>query len=135
MGYYEDGLEWQDTAKVLEIGKKYRGSVYMSCLSVECFLKSRVEPIDPINDDLEGHNSVNLYKFLKKRYPNGKNLMSDIRLCRKYHNESRYSNLEEADIYNKDFANRFIKIVADVKEYIDNECVATIEDLENKYKK
>ena len=135
MGYYEDAMEWEGTAKDLESCGRYRGSVYMSCLAVECYLKSRVELIDPINKKLGEHDSIYLYRLLKSKYPTGKDLMGDIRLCRKYNNDARYSNVANTDIYNKEFATRFIKIVADVKEYIDNDCIGTLEDLQDKYRK
>ena len=45
------------------------------------------------------------------------------------------SDFEDSDLYDNDFANRFIKIAADVRDYIDNECIGTLEDLVNKYKK
>ena len=135
MGYYEDALEWEGTSIDLESCGRYRGSIYMSCLAVECFLKSKVEIIDPSNNKLNEHDSIYFYRLLKSKYSSGKDLMSDIRLCRKYHNDARYSNITKADLYDKPFAKRFIQIVADVKEYVDNECTATLEDLQRKYKK
>ena len=65
----------------------------------------------------------------------GKDLINSIRLCRKYHNEARYSNISKSDLYDLEFASRFIGIVSDVREYIDNECIATLDDLHNKYGK
>jgi len=135
VGYYEDALEWQGTATDLEACGRYRGSVYMACLAVECFLKSRVELIDPNNARLKEHDSIYLYRFLKSKYPTGKNLITDIRLCRKYHSEARYSNTPRVEVYNKEFAIRFIQIVEDVREYVDNECTSTFDDLLKKYEK
>lgn len=135
VGYYEDALEWEGTAIDLEACGRYRGSVYMSCLAVECYLKSRVENIDPNNEKLQAHDSIYLYRFLKSKYPSGKDLMSEIRLCRKYHSDARYSNASITDVYDMEFANRFTQIVADVREYVDHNCVATLEDLQKKYDK
>ena len=135
MGYYDDALEWEGTAIDLESCGRYRGSIYMSCLAVECFLKSKVEFIDPSNTKLNEHDIIYLYRLLKSRYPSGKDIMGDIRLCRKYHNDTRYSNTTKTDVYDNVFANRFIQIVAGVREYIENECAATMEDLQKKYDK
>jgi len=135
LGYYDDALEWEGTAIDLEACGRYRGAVYMACLAVECFLKSKVEFIDPDNTKLNEHDSIYLYRLLKSKYPAGKDLIGDIRLCRKYHNDARYSNTTNTGIYDKAFASRFVKIVADVRGYIDNECAATLNDLQNKYDK
>ena len=48
MGYYNDAEEWHGTAIDMESCGRYRGAVYMSCLAVECFLKSKVEIIEPM---------------------------------------------------------------------------------------
>ena len=133
MGYYDDALEWEGTAVDLETCGRYRGSIYMSCLAVECYLKSKVEFIDPNNPKLNEHDSIYFYRLLKLTYPSGKDIISGIRLCRKYHDDARYSNTTNTDVYDKVFANRFIQIVADVREYIENECAATLEDLQKKY--
>lgn len=135
MGYYDDALEWQGTAIDLEICGRYRGSVYMACLAVECFLKSKVEIIEPNNERLREHDSIYFYRLIKSKYPVGKDLMTDIRLCRKYHSDARYSNVNNAEIYDKNFANRFLQIIADVKNYIYNDCASSLEDLVKKYDK
>ena len=135
MGYYEDALEWQGTAIDLESCGRYRGSVYMSCLAVECFLKSKIEVIDPNNARLKEHDSIYFYRLLKSKYPTGKNLTTEIRLCRKYHSDARYSNTPKTELYSKEFANRFIQIIADVQEYIDNDCASSLEDLMKKHEK
>jgi HEPN domain-containing protein len=134
VGYYEDALEWEGTAIDLKTCYRYRGSVYMSCLAVECYLKSKVEILDPHNEKLQTHDSIYLYRFLKSKYPSGKDLLGDIKLCRKYHNDTRYSNSANCDLYDEAFATRFIKIVSDVREYINHDCAATMEDLQEKYK-
>jgi len=133
LGYYDDALEWYGTAIDLEACGRYRGSIYMSCLAAECFLKSKIEIIDPNNSRLNEHDSIYFYRLLKSKYPTGKNFMTDIRLCRKYHNDARYSNTSDTEVYNKAFAQRFIQIVEDVQEYVDNDCISSIEDLLNKH--
>jgi len=133
VGYYSDAEEWRGTAVDMEACGRYRGSVYMSCLAVECFLKSRIEMIDPNNPRLKEHDSIYFYRLLKEKYPTGENLLADIRLCRKYHNDARYSSTHKPELYDKEFANRLIDIVGKVKDYIDNECTATLEDLAEKF--
>ena len=135
LGYYDDALEWQGTAMDLVACGRYRGSVYMACLAVECFLKSRIEVIDPDNSRLKEHDSVYFYRLLKSKYPTGKNLMTDIRLCRKYHSDARYSNTSDTEVYSKEFAKRFIQIVADIRGYVDNDCISSMEDLIRKHEK
>ena len=135
MAYYDDALEWQGTAVDLEACGRFRGSVYMSCLAVECFLKSQVDIISPNNPRLKEHDTIYFYRLLTEKYPPSKNIITDIRLCRKYHTDARYSNTLNIELYNQDFANRFIRIISDVKDYVDNECTATTEDLIKKYNK
>jgi len=135
MGYYDDALEWHGTAVDLMKCGRFRASVYMSCLAVECLLKAKVEAIDPDDAKLGEHDSIYLYRVLKAKYDSKSDLSKDITLCRKYHNEARYSNTIKLDVYDEDFANRFIEIVNGVKLFIDEECVPTLEDLANKYKK
>ena len=89
--------------------------------------------IDPNNPRLKEHDVIYFYRLLKEKYPKGKNLLSDIRLCRKYHSDVRYSNTSKPELYDKAFANRLIEIVGDVKEYIDNDCMATLEEMTNKF--
>jgi len=135
MGYYDDAQEWHGTAIDLMSCGRHRASVYMSCLAVECYLKAKVEANDPNDVKLGEHDSIYLYRVLKTRYDSKTDLSQDIALCRKYHNEARYSNTVTLDVYNIDFASRFVGIVDRVKQFVDEECMATLADLENKYKK
>jgi HEPN domain-containing protein len=135
MGYYDDALEWHGTAIDMISCGRYRASVYMSCLSVECFLKSAVAVFDSNNPRMNEHDTIYFYRLLKEKHPHKADLSSDIRLCRKYHTDARYSNSVKPELYTKDFANRFLDIVTTVKEYVDNECAATEDDLLQKFKK
>jgi len=135
MDYYNDALEWQGTAVDMEACGRFRGSVYMACLSVECFLKSKIEMIDPLNERLREHDTIYFYRLLKSKYPTGKDLMTEIRLCRKYHTDARYSGKDNAEVYDKEFAGRFLQIIVDVKDYIDNNCASSLEDLTKKYER
>jgi HEPN domain-containing protein len=134
MGYYEDAIEWHGTAVDLKSSGRYRASVYMSCLAVECYLKAKVEMIDPDNAKLAEHDSIYLYRFLKEKFGTKVDLSKSIVLCRKYHNEARYSNTIKPEVYDESFSGEFIDIIQKVKQFIDDECIATIDDLVNKYK-
>ncbi len=56
-------------------------------------------------------------------------------LSRKYFNESRYPYAGDIRVYTRGFADEFIKITDDVKYYVDNECIATEDDLTKKFAK
>ena len=135
MGYYDDAQEWHGTAIDLKNCGRFRASVYMSCLAVECFLKAKVEIIDPDDARLGEHDSIYLYRMLKAKYDSKTDLSKDIALCRKYHSEARYSNTVKLEMYDEDFAGKLIEIVDKVKKFIDEECAATLDDLSNRFRK
>ena len=135
MGYYDDALEWYGTATDLKNCNRFRASVYMSCLAVECFLKAKVEMIDPDDARLGEHDSIYLYRVLKAKYDSKTDLSKEISLCRKYHSEARYSNTIKPEVYDKEFADKLIEIMDMVKKFVDEECAATLDDLANKFKK
>jgi hypothetical protein len=58
---------------------------------------------------------------------------SMILRCRKYFNESRYPYASDVSIYTKEFAAEFIEFITIIKDYIDNDCLATVEDLKDRY--
>ena len=58
MSYYSDALEWQGTAIDMKNCGRFRASVYMSCLAVECFLKAKVEQVEPEDPKLGEHDSI-----------------------------------------------------------------------------
>jgi HEPN domain-containing protein len=104
-------------------------------LAVELYLKSRLLLVIH-DDDLEvSHNIVGLYNALKARFKPSKNLTEYMARSRKYFNEARYPYVGDTSIYTREFADEFIDIVEAVKSYIDNECVATEEDLKKKFTK
>ena len=133
MDFYTNAQETEQTAICMLEACRYRHSIYMSCLAVELYLKSKLHLV-PHRDNLEtSHNIVSMYNALVLRYPSKKDLLPMIDLCRKYFNESRYPYAGDNSVYTENFTKEFIKIVCAVKDYIDNECVATIDDLKNKY--
>ena len=134
MGLYNDAEEEIIAGEALINSKLYRQSIFHFCLAVELYLKSKLMLIDP-NSYLEfSHNIIDMYARLQKKYPSSGKLNSQIKLCRKYYNESRYP-YDNHSIYTKEFAEQFLSYAKDVKSYIDNDCLSGLQDLENKYKK
>ena len=134
MNYYDNALNWYSSAKFLLAGEFYQQSVSQSCLAVELFLKSKLIMIDPDSELDKSHDSISIFKEVAKKYPPKKDLLHGIRYCRKYFNEARYP-YSGTSIYTKEFAEEFVKYVEDVINYIDNECKASLEDLQNKHGK
>ena len=56
-----------------------------------------------------------------------------VKMSTKYFKDSRYSNYENLKIFTKEFADEFIDYVNQVKNYVDEKCVATLNDLQAKY--
>ncbi|GHU56745.1 hypothetical protein AGMMS49975_20660 [Clostridia bacterium] len=134
MGLYDDAIEELETGIDLIAIGRYRQAIFHFCLSVEQFLKSKLLLIAPLSDLEFSHDVINIYNELRYTYKSTKNMASQIKLCRKYFNESRYSN-SNRDIYTKEFAEQFLQYANDVKSYIDNECAATLDDLVDKFNK
>ena len=133
MDFYTNAQETEYAAKVLFDAGVYRQAIYMCCLAVELYLKSKLHLV-PHSDHLEtSHDVVGQYKAIIKRYPPKSDLSFEIDRCRKYFNESRYPYAGDARVYTKEFADEFLHCVAAVKDFIDNKCIATVDDLKNKY--
>lgn len=132
MNYYDNALNWYNSAKFSLTGEFYQQSISQSCLAVELFLKSKLILVDPDSELDKSHDSISIFKELAKKYPTRKELLHGIRNCRKYFNEARYPH-SGTDIYTKEFAEEFVKYVEDVRDYIDNECPTSMQDLQNKY--
>ena len=103
-------------------------------MAIELFLKSKLYLVDGWEKYEFSHDVVNMYRHLKKRFLPKEELTSLITLCRKYFNEARYPH-GDISIYTEVFAQEFLGCVNCVKDYIDNVCVATIDDLQSKYNK
>jgi len=133
--YYTNALETEKAAVVLLDAELYRQSVYMSCLAVELFLKSKLHLVK-YREGLElSHDIVNLYRALQTRFKPKSELDKAIARCRKYFNEARYPYANDTSIYTHEFASEFVEIVKTIKHYIESVCIATIEDLEKTYSK
>ena len=132
MNYYALAEDEIKAIKVLFSSGQYRHAITHSCMGIEYLLKTKLVQIAPASELLYGHDIINIFKTVQEKYPSTKDLVSVVRFCRKYLNESRYPE-EGTEVYTKEFAERFIQYVADIKDYIDNECTATIEDLANRF--
>ena len=134
MNFYDNATEVYLAAESLYESGHYRMSICNSCLSIELFLKSRLHLVDGWEEYEFSHDVINIYRHLQKRFPSKIDLTKMITLGRKYFNESRYPHGDTA-IYTKEFAQEFLEHVANVRSYIDDECIANIGDLKNKFKK
>jgi HEPN domain-containing protein len=103
-------------------------------MGIEYFLKAKLTLISPESNYMASHDTINILRELEEHYKPSKDIRQTVRLSSKYHNESRYpAGGEEA--YTLDFAKEFLSNVLEVKEYIDVECAATVDDLVNQFRK
>jgi len=131
--YYDNAQETERAAVVLLDTGIYRQSVYMACLAIELYLKSKLYLVK-YREGLEvSHDIVNLYRALITRFQPKVDMGSMVLRCRKYFHESRYPYSSDVSIYDEGFAKEFIAFVALIKDYVDNECIATMDDLKSKY--
>ena len=135
MDLYLNAQETESAAKVLLDTGHYRQSIYLFCMSIELYLKSKLHLVDHDIDLEASHNVIGLYAALNKRFHPKTDMIPIIKKCRKYFNESRYPYAGDISAYKKEFAEEFMDITAKVKDFIDNDCMATMDDLLNKYSK
>ena len=133
MNLYLNAQETESAAKALLDMGHYRQSIYLFCMAIELYLKSKLHLVDHDIDLEASHNVIGLYTVLTKRFHPETDMMPIIKKCRKYFNESRYPYAGDISTYTKEFAEEFMDITAKVKEFIDNDCMATMDDLLNKY--
>jgi len=132
---YENACQTERAAINLLSTGDYRHSVFISCLATELYLKSKLQLV-PHDAELEtSHDAIRMLAALTKRFPTGRKLKSMIRFCRKYYNEARYPYAGDVSAYTKDFAQQFLEFTATVREYVENDCLATMDDLADKYSK
>ena len=133
MDLYANAQETEQAANDLLAAGRYRHSVTLACLAVELYLKSRLYLV-PHRVELErSHDVIGLYDALVQRYRPTTDMRPKVNLCRKYFNESRYPYNGNSDIYTHALAKDFIDFASEIKHFVDNTCVGTIEDLERKY--
>ena len=133
MNYYELAEEEIAASQTLFNAGQYRHAVYHSRIAIELLLKTKLVQLDPTSALLEGHDIINIFKAVHEKYESSRDLLSIVRFCRKYFNESRYPTSGNAG-YTKEFAEKFAQHVEDTKFYIDTECAATMESLRDKFK-
>jgi len=134
--FYDNAWETEQAAIDLLGTGRYRQSVFLSCLATELYLKSKLHLVDHGDDELEtSHNVIKMLRVLSKRFPPKKRLKSMVEFSRKYYNEARYPYGGDVSAYNKDFAQQFLEFTAAIREYVENDCLATVEDLADKYSK
>ncbi len=135
MNYY-DLAEYRLKSSIsLFQSKQYLDVIYWCCLSIELFLKSKLILIDHDSQLEFSHDVISIYKCLANKYGDNQDIENIVKMSRKYFNESRYpyiTNINE--IYDENFAKMFIQYVLDVKDYIDNTCVVTLDELQVKFR-
>lgn len=134
MDYYQLATDKLGVAKLTKDAGFYADSVYASCLAIEFYLKSVMHRVPSAQEYEFTHDVINLYKEISGQYKSSQDLSKQMKACRKYNNESRYP-YNGADVFTKDFAEMFIEYVNNTKEYIDNECSVTLEDLSKKFER
>ena len=100
---------------------------------MELYLKSVLGLVEH-NIDLEtSHDIINIYRCLSKRYKATEDLTYALVRCRKYFNEARYPT-SESEVYTKQFCEEFLGYIDLIRNYVDNQCHATTDDLIKKFK-
>jgi len=134
MDYYKIAEEPLLAASLLKNDGLYRMSVCMATLAIDLLLKSVLYRMDNTNDLLIGHDHIGMLRTIEKRYPK-RELRTLVKLSRKYFNDSRYSNNDNFPNFTEDLAEDFIEYARQVKDYVDIDCQATLEDLLKKFNK
>ena len=133
MDYYKLAEEEMQVTETLYNAERYRHAVFHACMSMEYFLKAKLVQINPASEFLDTHDIINIFKVIQSKYKPSRDLRPIVGFCRKYFNESRYPASGTA-VYTKEFAEEFMEYVGNIKNYIDSECVATVEDLVYKFR-
>ena len=108
-------------------------SVSMSTLAIDLLLKSVLYRIAPTHDLLMGHNHAGIVTLIESRYPKKDDIRHAAKLSRKYFNDSRYSRAENLAVFTNELATDFINYARQIKDYVDHDCIASLEDLQNKF--
>jgi len=106
----------------------------MATLAIDLLLKSVLYRLDSTSGLLMGHDHIGMLRTIEKRYPKPE-LRTVVKLSRKYFNDSRYSNNDNFPTFTEDLAADFIEYAQQVKDYVDNDCAATLEDLLKRFPK
>ena len=132
MDYYKIAEEPLRAASLLKNDGLYRMSVSMATLAIDLLLKSVLYRLDNTNDLLIGHDHIGIFRTIEKNYPKPE-LRTVVKLSRKYFNDSRYSNSENFLSFTETLAADFIEYAQQIKNYVDTDCQATLEDLKNRF--
>lgn len=135
MDYYKLSEEPLQAALSNKEQGLYRMSVNMSTLAIDLLLKSVLYRMEPTHDLMIGHNHAGIVTFIERVYPKKDNVRQAAKLSRKYFKDSRYSRSENLDVFTEKLADDFINYTNLIKNYVDNDCQATLEDLQKKFNK
>ena len=131
---YKNAEHWAKAAQNnFSIGD-YQTCVYLCCLAAEIYFKSITNIIDPTFDTSKSHDINYVFQIVSRKYKPSQNLSPIVRMFRKYFNESRYPADGNLDIFDKQFAQKFLNGLETIVDYVENECRISIEDLQNKFK-
>ena len=133
MDLYQNAQETEQAAIALLNTGFYRQAIYFACLATELYLKSKLHLVEHDIDLEASHNTEKLYKALLVRFKPTDDLLPMATHFRKYFNESRYPYSFDASAYTESFTKEFLDYLTAIKAYIDNDCIATIEDLATKH--
>ncbi|MCL2602951.1 MAG: HEPN domain-containing protein [Defluviitaleaceae bacterium] len=133
MDYYKLSEEPLQSAKINKDQGLYRMSVCMSTLAIDVLLKSVLFRIAPDNNLLMGHNHHGMIIKIESKYPPNENIRHIAKLSRKYFKDSRYSNTETLSVFTENLASDFIGYAECIKDYVDSDCKATIDDLQKRF--
>ncbi|MCL2386574.1 MAG: HEPN domain-containing protein [Defluviitaleaceae bacterium] len=113
----------------------YRMSVSMSTLAIDLLLKSVLYRIEPTHDLMMGHNHAGIVTFIENIYSKKDDVRQTAKLSRKYFKDSRYSRSENLSVFTEELADKFISYTKLIKDYVDIDCQATLNDLQKKFTK
>jgi len=133
MDYYQLSEEPLQAALSNEEQGLYRMSVSMSTLAIDLLLKSVLYRMEPTHDLMMGHNHAGIVTFIENVYPKKDDVRHAAKLSRKYFKDSRYSRSENLAVFTKALAGNFINYTNLIKDYVDNDCKATLEDLQKRF--
>jgi len=134
MDYYQIAEEPLNASQALKRDGMYRMSVCMATLAIDLLLKSVLYRVNSSSELLVGHNHIGIFREIESHYPKPE-LRTVVKLSRKYFNDSRYSNKDNVHIFTESLAEDFIEYAQQVKDYVDANCQATLDDLQKKFLK
>ena len=134
MDYYKISEEPFNAAISLKKDGMYRMSVSMATLAIDLMLKSVLFRLNSTSELLIGHNHIGIFREIENRYPKPE-LRTVVKISRKYFNDSRYSSSENFPRFTEILATDFIRYAHQVKDYVDTDCQAALEDLQKRFEK